>query len=180
VNNDFIYVQKIKSYINSLTSIYAKIQFKKHLDSNTIFIKRQFGFPETITPLNPSTPISKSLYEFEDQMNGFEQSMIMDIASLDNIQFWHRNFTRGKGFYINGYDANHYPDFILHTDKGTIILIETKGDDRDNDDSREKNWLGKLWAQKAGDSFKYFMVFQTKEVDGCYNEKSIIEVLKRL
>ncbi|CAM3397750.1 DEAD/DEAH box helicase family protein [Flavobacterium longum] len=180
VNNDFIYIQKIKNKINSLSSAYAKEEFKKHLDSNSIFIKGNFGLPDTITPFDPSTPISKSLYELEDKMNGFEQSMIMDIASLENIQFWHRNFTRGKGFFINGYDANHYPDFILHTEKGNIILIETKGDDRDNDDSREKNWLGKLWAQKAGDSFKYFMVFQTKEVEGCYNAKSIIEVVKKL
>ena len=180
VNNDFIYIQKIKNKINSLSSAYAKEQFIKHLDSNSIYIKGNFGFPDAITPIDTSTPISKSLYEAEDKMNGFEQTMIMDIASLENIHFWHRNFTRGKGFYINGYDSNHYPDFILHTNKGNIILIETKGDDRDNDDSKEKNRLGKLWEQKAGDSFKYFMVFQTKEVDGCYNAKGIIEVLKRL
>ena len=180
VNNDFIYIQKIRNKINSLSSAYAKEQFIRHLDSNSIYIRGNFGFPETITPIDPSTPISKSLYEAEDKMNGFEQSMIMDISSLENINFWHRNFTRGKGFYINGYDSNHYPDFILHTIKGNVILIETKGDDRDNDDSREKNRLGKLWEQKAGDSFKYFMVFQTKAVDGCYNAKGIIEVLKRL
>ena len=43
-----------------------------------------------------------------------------------------------------------------------------------------KNKLGKLWAEKSGSNFKYFMVFQTKEVEDCYNSNSIIEVLKRL
>ena len=113
-------------------------------------------------------------------MNGFEQKMIMELASLDNVFFWHRNLNKGKGFYINGFSTNHYPDFIIYTQKGNLVLIETKGDDRVNDDSLMKNKLGKLWAEKSGSNFKYFMVFQTKEVEDCYNANSIIEVLKRL
>ena len=113
-------------------------------------------------------------------MNGFEQKMIMELASLENVVFWHRNLNKGKGFYINGFSTNHYPDFIIYTQKGNLVLIETKGDDRVNDDSLMKNKLGKLWAEKSGSNFKYFMVFQTKEVEDCYNANSIIEVLKRL
>jgi len=79
---------------------------------------------------------------------------------MENVVFWHRNLTIGKGFLINGFSSNHYPDFILYTEKGNIVIIETKGNDRDNDDSRDKNRLGKTWAEKSGDSYKYFMVFQ--------------------
>ena len=35
----------------------------------------------------PSTPISKSLYEREASMNGYEEKMILEIASLPNIKF---------------------------------------------------------------------------------------------
>jgi type III restriction enzyme len=180
INNEFIYIQKIKNKISDLSSTYSKQRFKVLLDSNEVFVKENFSFNENINPINLSTAIGKSLYEREDSMNGFEQDMIMTIATMDNIVFWHRNLTRGKGFFINGYYSNHYPDFILYTSKGNIILVETKGDDRVNDDSKDKNKLGKIWAEKSGEKYKYFMVFQTKNVEDCYNANTIIEVLKRL
>lgn len=180
VENEFIYIRKIKDKINGLTNTYSKERFKVLLDANEIIVQENFKFPETIIPLYPSTPIFKSLYEREEKMNNYEQEMILEISSLENIHFWHRNLERGKGFYLNGYSINHYPDFILFTRKGNLILLETKGDVYDNDDSRDKNKLGKIWAQKAGDNYKYFMVFQSKNVEGTYTSKSIIEVLKKL
>lgn len=180
IDNEFIYISKIKKKINELTEAYAKSKFQTLLDADEVYVNDSFELPDFIVPFNLSTNIKKSLYEREASMNNFEQDMIMEIASLENIEFWHRNLERGKGFYLNGYSSNHYPDFIIYTKKGNIILIETKGDDRDNDDSRDKNRLGKTWAQKAGDNYKYFMVFQTKEVEDTYTAKGIIEVLRRL
>ncbi len=182
VNNDFIYIQKIKNKINELTGLYAKNKFLDLLNSNEIFTKSHFEFPKNIVLSNDSKSITigKSLYEAEGSMNGFEQNMIMEIASLSNVVFWHRNLGRGKGFYINGSISNHFPDFILYTDKGNIIIIETKGDDRGNDDSKEKNRLGRLWAQKSGDNYKYFMVFQTINVEDAYNASNITNIISRL
>lgn len=180
VDNDFIYVKKIKDKINELTNQYAKERFKIGIDSNKIMVKENFAFPETLSFLNPSTTISKSLYDREASMNNYEQKMILEVASLENIVFWHRNLERGKGFALNGFSSNHYPDFILYTKKGNIILLETKGDVYDNDDSKNKNVLGKTWAEKAGDNYKYFMVFETKQVENTYTAKSVIEVLKGL
>lgn len=180
VDNDFIYVKKIKDKINELTNEYAKERFKIGIDSNKIVVKENFAFPESLSFLNPSTTISKSLYDREASMNNYEQKMILEVASLENIVFWHRNLERGKGFALNGFSSNHYPDFILYTKKGNIILLETKGDVYDNDDSKNKNILGKTWAEKAGDNYKYFMVFETKQVENTYTAKSVIEVLKGL
>ena len=181
INNDYIYSYKIKEKIKNLTQNFAKDKFKVLLDANEVFVKNNFDLPDHIVPLNPSTPIAKSLYDREESMNNFEQDMILEISSLDNILFWHRNLERGKGFFLNGYnDKKHYPDFIVYTQKGNLILLETKGDHLDNQDSRDKNILGKTWAEKAGDNFKYFMVFQTKEVKNAYTAKGIIDVIKRL
>ncbi|OWP85308.1 restriction endonuclease [Flavobacterium davisii] len=180
INNDFIYTQKIKNKINTLTANYSRERFDILLDSEQVFVKENFSFNETITPINISTSIGKSLYEREDSMNDFEQQMIMNIATTENVSFWHRNLSRGKGFFINGYYKDHYPDFIIRTQRGNIILIETKGDHLDNDDSKEKNKLGKIWAEKSGREYKYFMVFQTKRVDGCHTPNTIIEVLRNL
>lgn len=180
VDNDFIYVKKIKDKINSLSNDYAKKQFKINIDSNKIIVKPSFEFPDKITPIRLSTNINKSLYEREASMNNFEQKMIFEVASLENIFFWHRNLERGKGFALNGFSSNHYPDFILYTKKGNVILLETKGDVYDNDDSRNKNILGKTWAEKSGSNYKYFMVFENKEVENTYTSRSVIEVLKGL
>jgi len=180
VENDFIYVKRIRDKINALSDTYAKERFKVLIDSNKITARENFTFPAQISFLSPSTNIAKSLYEREASMNNFEQSMILEVAALDNIVFWHRNLERGKGFALNGYSSKHYPDFILYTKKGNIILLETKGDDRVNEDSRSKNILGKRWEKLAGEKFKYFMVFQNAEVENTYNAQRVIEVLKGL
>ena len=45
-------------------------------------------------------------------------------------------------------------------------MVETKGDHLDNTDTAEKIRLGNLWRSKAGNDYRYFMVFETKEVTG--------------
>jgi type III restriction enzyme len=74
----------------------------------------------------------------------------------------HATFER-KQFRINGF-LNHYPDFIIQTKSNKTILLETKGDDRDNSDSEAKIRLGKAWENRAGkQGYKYFMVFDKKK-----------------
>jgi type III restriction enzyme len=102
------------------------------------------------------------LYEKEEKPNGFELKVINEVAQLPNISFWHRNIER-KGFGLNGW-INHYPDFIIYTESRNLILLETKGDDRDNSDSAEKLKLGKKWEAKCGSNFKYFMVFESNSI----------------
>jgi type III restriction enzyme len=50
----------------------------------------------------------------------------------------------------------------------------------DPEESRAKNQLGKKWAEKAGENYKYFMVFQKKEVPDTYTAQSIIDIVKML
>ncbi|MBQ5524385.1 MAG: hypothetical protein IIT93_02575, partial [Paludibacteraceae bacterium] len=61
-----------------------------------------------------------------------------------------------------------------------IILLETKGDDRDNSDSRQKLELGTTWANKAGDIYRYFMVFDKTKLDGAYTKEEFLEILREL
>lgn len=180
-NNEFPYIAKIKAKITELSNQHAKEEFKKLLDTNKIIVKPSFKFKDTLIHTREGSKIDKSLYEREGDMNTFEQSLIMEVASFENILFWHRNTaTKDKGFYLNGFSTNHYPDFILYTKRGNIILVETKGDFLDNDDSKAKNILGKKWAEKSGDNYKYFMVFETKNVDGCYSTKTFLEIIGEL
>lgn len=68
------------------------------------------------------------------------------------------------------------------TEKGTIVLIETKGDDRDNSDSKDKLRLGRKWQELAGSKYKYYMVFDENDtgLDGAYCVADFLDLLKRL
>ena len=113
-------------------------------------------------------------------MNNYERRVINEVVSLDNIVWWYRIIDR-KGFVINGF-INHYPDFVVKTQKGKIVMIETKADFLDGSDSRQKIYLGRKWMFMAGDKYRYFMVFEHKDFneDGAYTLDDFIPILKNL
>ena len=181
VNQLYTYTKKIKDKITEHSVSFAANKFFEGLDDNTIYLKESFSFPkEIIPPSEVSLPIEKSLYEQEGKLNAFEERVIMNIASLPNVAFWTRIQERRNSFYVNGF-INHYPDFIVVTQSGIIVLVETKGDFLNNFDSKNKIRLGRAWAEKAGSSkYKYFMVFEKVIVEGAYNVDKFLELMKKL
>lgn len=179
LERDYVYSARIKQKITELANEQKEKIFNNYLDIDKITIKPTFTLPATITPSNNAADIVKSLYVHEDSMNQFEARVINDIANLENIAFWHRNFEKGKGFRINGF-VNHYPDFIVMTKKGKILIIETKGDDRDNSDSEQKIRLGNKWTSKAGGNFKYLMIFDNRQLDGAYRLNDAINLIAQM
>ncbi|NCI45078.1 DEAD/DEAH box helicase [Sediminibacterium soli] len=174
------YASKIRFKIRELADRYAELRFNDTLKLRKILAAPEWKFPETLVPGRLGPAIGKSLYEQEADMNHFEAAVIADISSLPNIAFWHRNLSRGKGFAINGFKSNHYPDFIIVTTSGNIIVLETKGDDRDNSDSAAKCRLGNTWAETAGTRFYYFMVFDTRQVEGAFKVDKAKELIRQL
>jgi type III restriction enzyme len=172
------YTDKIKAKIRLLADSYAEKRFNDQIKSRKIKVKPTWKLPSEIVPGNLGSSIGNSLYEREGSMNNFEEKVIMEIGTSSNIVFWHRNLERGKGFFINGFKANHYPDFILQTKSGKTILIETKGDHLDNTDSAAKCRLGIEWEKQAGHDFAYFMIFDQKEVEGAYTLDKAKELIK--
>lgn len=175
LERDVSYVRKIKQKITALANVHAYKTFNDFLDVDKIWLQPSFVFPEIITPSGNAPALPKSLYSTEAAMGQFEVRVINAIANLDNIIWWHRNLSKGKGFRINGF-LNHYPDFIVKT-LDRVVVIETKGDDRDNSDSELKLNLGKLWEAKAGAEFKYMMVFDNNPIDGA---ERLADALKKL
>ena len=176
------YAYKIKEKIKNLENEYRKAKFQSWLDSAKIICKESYEFPQIITPSETTNSIPKSLYTAEkNDLNSLENKIIDNIVTLDNISWWHRIIDR-KGFRINGF-INHYPDFIVKTKQGNIILVEAKGNDRDNSDSIAKLQLGRKWQAKAGeDKYRYFMVFENNNLnmDGSKTIEEFIEILKEL
>ena len=178
LERDYSYVAKIKLKINELSTNYGERVFGDWLTTEKIVTSPSYRFPDHIAPNLTGPTIAGSLYMSEKKANGFEERAINDIANLTNIQFWHKNIEK-TGFRINGF-INHYPDFTIKTKSGKIIILETKGDDRDNSDSVRKLKLGNAWEKQAGRQFRYLMVFDNKPIDGAHKLADALGLLSQL
>lgn len=69
---------------------------------------------------------------------------------------------------------------IIKTRLGRIVLLETKGDDRDNTDTATKIELGRKWKEHAGDNYRYLMVFDQNPMVGAYTREKALDVLRQL
>lgn len=170
----------IRRYIEGLLEEHYEKQFNEWLEIGKIVCRPSYSFPVMIAPVKATTTYGKSLYGGEEEANGFEYDMVLALTGMQNIKWWHRNMSR-RGFVVNGF-INHYPDFIVMTEKGKIVLIETKGDHLDNEQNRKKLALSRKWQQKAGEQFRYYMVFGEKapKLDGAYMLDRFLEMLKQL
>ena len=179
----FMYAERIKEKIAELEDAYREEQFFKWLETEKLYLRDSYIFPQVITPLETIDSIPNSLYTGEkNDMNGFERDVLDVIASLSNIKWWHRVIDSNRqAFRINGF-INHYPDFIVAFKSGRIALIETKGDHLGNEDSRRKLRLGRKWAAMAGRMYRYYMVFNREKIDGegAFTLEEIVNVLKEL
>lgn len=179
-----IYARKIADKIEGLEVLYREQQFFRWLDTGKIVCRESYVLPNVITPADAIDSIPKSLYEAEKRdMNNGEQDLIDAIVALDNVSWWHRIIEK-KGFVLNGF-ISHYPDFMVMTMSGKLVLVEYKGDDRDNSDSERKLKLGRRWAALAsqtGKPYRYFMVFKNRDfgIDGAYMLDDFVQVMREL
>ena len=179
VDNLYLTRDTIQEKIEGLLKDYQKQVFQQWLNTGRIQLDGHYTFLEASAMTKEEiVGIDKGLYVAEETVNDFEYDVISAIADNPNVLFWHRNREK-KEFCINGF-INHYPDFIVRMKSGKTILVETKGDHLVNDDSKNKIWLGNKWADLAGNNYKYFMVFQTKEVEGAITVKQLLQYLSEL
>ncbi len=174
------YARRIEQKIDEVLADYATKNFFAQVDARKIFAKPNYEMPATITPSNFTKNMAKTLYTAEaDDMNNLEYKIISQVSALDNVRWWHRNRAK-KEFFINGF-INHYPDFMIMTESGVLLLVEVKGDDRDNSDSKQKLNLGKLWESKSNsERYGYFMVFDRKPLEGALDCNEFVSRVKLL
>ncbi len=179
ISTDFqFYAIKIQEKIRSLLNEYRKQKFGTLFDTEKIICQNNFNLLPVIDVTKKIDSLQKSLYTSEvEDMNKLERRMVDEFETFEKVKWWHRNTTHE--FKLNGY-INHYPDFLVMLQNGKVLMIETKGDDRDNSDSREKLELGRKWQVRAGSNYKYFMVFDKNKIDGAYNFNEFLEVVSEL
>lgn len=175
------FTDAVRTKIDGLLRKWRRDAFQRRLSANEILCKPAWTFPETIAPGKPLQALGKSLYEAEWPVdNGEEWDLATRIAAAESVLWWHRIVPR-QGFCVNGW-RNHYPDFMVMTKNGTLVIVEAKGGFLNGSDSAEKCELGQKWADLAGDAYKYFMVFKAGEkgVPGAVGTADFLNALERL
>ena len=181
IQHQNLYARRIKDKIDDLFSEFAMENFSKQINKRKIFTKPNYKFLPKTSPIHFQKSWANSLYTAEEEVNDFEYKVAAALTSLDNVLWWHRNrVNKEEGFFINGF-INHYPDFIVKLKSGIILLVESKGDDRDNSDSKRKLTLGKKWEDKADSNrYGYFMVFDNKPLYGALSFDDFISNLREM
>ena len=162
----FAFARIVWRAIDDAAQGYAAARFKERLAVGSIACRPWWQLPARNVVASAETGIAGSLYQGEEgDMNAFERDMALALGSCRGVRWWHRLRERKPGeFMLNGAVINHYPDFMVRLENGQLWLIETKGNDRNNEDSRRKRELGAQWAARAGEGFRYFMVFESVDV----------------
>jgi type III restriction enzyme len=84
---------------------------------------------------------------------GEEYECAVRLDQMDEVDCWIRNLPGRSetSFWLQTSTDRFYPDFVAKLRDGRIFVVEYKGYDRwSDDDSKEKNALGKLWAERSG------------------------------
>ncbi|MCI5968925.1 DEAD/DEAH box helicase family protein [Helicobacter sp.] len=178
------FATKIGEKIQDLLDKHAKEQFFKKCENDSIVVTddtNSFKIPEYIDKDSQAiTTSSKSLFS-ACRLNKFEKEAIEKIASYDNVVCFYRN-TEKKDFCFNGF-LNFYPDFIVWTKK-SVIFIETKGDFLSEQNAINKNLIAEEWIKNANKNsdknFKFFLIFENKDLEQSYNLDGFLAQLSDL
>ncbi len=161
--NVYMYAKKIKDHVENLLEKHRFERFSLLLNTNKIMVQSDYRLPSYISPWVTESSITKMLYTEEYELNGLEKEVINEVANLENIVWRHKIIEKNpREFYLNG-PINHYPDFVVKTTKGNILLLESKWGQFDGSTDTERKL--KLWTirqSQAWNQFKYFMIFQNE------------------
>lgn len=97
----------------------------------------------------------KHYYPRIAMMNNEEAEFAQALDRNRLVKFWVRNLERQPyhAFWLPTSSDRFYPDFVVKLHDGRLLVVEYKGAHLNNDDTKEKELLGKVWAEKSGNLF---------------------------
>ena len=167
--------RKIETRIGELKKIAQSREYQRVLfgeDSQTKVRVGEgyvFTYDPNVYPCRDVCPRSKEFVkhyyeqvgELDDASNREEFVCAMNIDGLAGVKWWVRNLDRQPlhSFWLQTSTDRFYPDFVCQLSDGRVLVAEYKGTDRaTNDDSREKERLGDLWAARSGGRGLFLMI----------------------
>ncbi|MCD7878890.1 MAG: hypothetical protein LUG16_03030 [Candidatus Gastranaerophilales bacterium] len=178
----FLLLKAVENKINGCRKkAYAK-GYQTSLFENSGNVKTDFDYKFKFDKYYPAGEkytgrkrFNKHFYPIIADMNGEEAECAAIMDSLAEIKYWVRNLEHHpKAFSLPTSTDKFYPDFVALLNDGRLYVIEYKGGDRvSNDDSKEKDNIGKLWAEKSSGQCLFKMVTDEKTAG-----KSILNQIK--
>ena len=115
---------------------------------------------------NGDKVFNKHFYPQVGFMNGEEILCAQFIDANRNVETWIRNMQNDSEnfFWLQTSSYRFYPDFVVKLTDGTFAAVEYKGAHlADRDDTREKQLIGELWANKSNGLCKFIMAVKRDE-----------------
>lgn len=157
------------SYQQTLFAPEAKVETS--FEYNFTFEKHSYS-PKNA--YNGSYQFSKHLYGLIGDLKskGEEYECAKAIDENRNVKHWVRNVDRQEhSFYLPTSQYRFYPDFVAELYDGRILVIEYKGKDRStNDDSKEKDNIGRLWEERSGGKGLFLMAVTQDDMPSVYKQ----------
>lgn len=163
-----IEVLKDKAYKKNWQSILFNDNFPKVRVERNI----EFTFNPSIYPAKRfylgAVQFTKHFYSEVGDMNPEEIFCAQCIDSNPKVETWIKNIEREPeySFWLPTHEDKFYPDFVVKLTDGTFAAIEYKGEIyKTTDDSKEKDMLGKIWAEKSNNLCKFLMAVKIDELN---------------
>ena len=169
----FLLLKAIENKINNCRRHAISKGFQTSFFSGTVPVETDFDFTFTFNQWYPAREkyngnkrFNKHFYPVIADMNAEEADCAVEIDTLEQVKYWVRNIEHHPmAFSLPTSTDKFYPDFAAVLNDGRIYAIEYKGADRySNEDSKEKNNIGKLWAEKSNGKCLFKMVTSEKLV----------------
>ncbi len=106
--------------------------------------------------------------ELDDAQNREEFRCAQIIDECDGVEWWVRNLERQPvhSFWLQTSTDRFYPDFVCKLKRGKVLAVEYKGSHlATTDDTKEKERLGNLWADRSNGQCLFLMVKGPAELD---------------
>ncbi|MBN8726521.1 MAG: DEAD/DEAH box helicase family protein [Xanthomonadales bacterium] len=103
--------------------------------------------------------------ELKPENDAEETACAIELDRLPQVRHWVRNLERqpDAAFWLPTSTDRFYPDFVAELDDGRLFVVEYKGGDRiSNDDSREKDHIGRVWAGASNGRCVFLMATDAK------------------
>ena len=124
-----------------------------------------------------SLGFKKHYYSRIGMMNDEEADCAFAIDKNPNVKFWVRNLERQlkHSFWLPTSTDKFYPDFVAQLNDGRVLVVEYKGSQfAGSDDAKEKELIGKVWAEKSGN---LFLMGWRKNDEGCDINQQINKII---
>lgn len=138
-------------------------EFRTSSNIALVFEERAYAYRQ---PYRGRTVLEKHYFEVVGDLeaDGEEFDCALHIVRLPQVDAWVRNTDRQKGsFWLQTSSDKFYPDFVARLKDGRILVVEYKGALNKEDDTREKEFVGNLWADSSNDPRCIFVMCKDKD-----------------